>query len=107
MVFASASADMLTTFLVEILKMFIISSLAVLILAFAAVYFLTAGLVRPLRKMVAATQSFSKGDFTVRVPVEGYDELGQLAISFNNMASSLATTELTRRSASSPMSPTS
>ena len=57
--------------------MFIISSLAVLILAFAAVYFITADLVRPLRKMVAATQSFSKGDFTVRVPVESYDEIGQ------------------------------
>lgn len=78
--------------------MFIISSLAVLILAFAAVYFITADLVRPLRKMVAATQSFSKGDFTVRVPVESYDEIGQLAISFNNMATSLATTEVARRS---------
>ena len=97
-VFASASATMLTVFLTEILKMFIISSLAVLILAFAAVYFITADLVRPLRRMVSATQAFSKGDFTIRVPVESYDELGQLAISFNNMASSLATTELTRRS---------
>lgn len=97
-VFVSASANTLIVFLVEILKMFVISSLAVLILAFAAVYFITADLVRPMRKMVAATQSFSKGDFTVRVPVESYDELGQLAISFNNMASSLATTETTRRS---------
>ncbi|WP_101909097.1 HAMP domain-containing sensor histidine kinase [Marasmitruncus massiliensis] len=97
-VFVSASAKALTVFLKEILKMFMVSSLAVLILAFAAVYFITADLVRPLRKMVAATQSFSKGDFTVRVPVESYDELGQLAISFNNMASSLATTETTRRS---------
>jgi len=97
-IFASASAGTLTVFLKEILKMFIISSLAVLILAFAAVYFITADLVRPLRKMVAATQSFSKGDFTVRVPVESYDEIGQLAISFNNMATSLATTEVARRS---------
>lgn len=97
-IFASASATALTVFLSEILKMFIVSSLAVLILAFAAVYFITADLVRPLRKMVAATQSFSKGDFTMRVPVESYDEIGQLAISFNNMASSLATTELARRS---------
>ena len=94
----TASAGTLTVFLKEILKMFIISSLAVLILAFAAVYFITADLVRPLRKMVAATQSFSKGDFTVRVPVESYDEIGQLAISFNNMATSLATTEVARRS---------
>ena len=97
-IFASASAGTLTVFLKEILKMFIISSLAVLILAFAAVYFITADLVRPLRKMVAATRSFSKGDFTVRVPVESYDEIGQLAISFNNMATSLATTEVARRS---------
>ena len=34
----------------------------------------------------------------MRVPVESYDEIGQLAISFNNMASSLATTEVARRS---------
>lgn len=97
-IFVSASASALHVFLTEILKMFIISSLAVLILAFAAVYFITADLVRPLRKMVTATQAFSKGDFTMRVPVESYDEIGQLAISFNNMASSLATTEVARRS---------
>ncbi|MEM1485442.1 HAMP domain-containing sensor histidine kinase [Oscillospiraceae bacterium PP1C4] len=97
-IFASAPAKALTVFLIEILKMFAVSSLAVLILAFAAVYFITADLVRPLRKMVAATQSFSKGDFTVRVPVESYDEIGQLAISFNNMASTLASTETVRRS---------
>ena len=97
-IFASAPADTLMVFLSEILKMFVVSSLAVLILAFAAVYFITADLVRPLRKMVAATQAFSKGDFTVRVPVESYDEIGKLAISFNNMATSLATTEVTRRS---------
>lgn len=97
-VFASASAKELSVFLVEILKMFVVSSLAVLILSFAAVYLITADLVRPLRKMVAATQSFSKGDFTMRVPVESYDEIGQLAISFNNMASSLASLESVRRS---------
>ena len=33
----------------------------------------------------------------MRVPVS-YDEIGKLAISFNNMATSLATTEVTRRS---------
>ncbi|MFR9190015.1 MAG: HAMP domain-containing protein [Anaerotruncus massiliensis (ex Togo et al. 2019)] len=104
-IFASASAGTLTVFLKEILKMFIISSLAVLILAFAAVYFITADLVRPLRKMVAATRAL-KGDFTVRVPVESYDEIGQLAISFNNMATSLATTEW-RAAPSPPTSPMS
>ena len=97
-IFASASARTLTIFLVEILKMFVVSCLAVLILSIVAIYFITADLVRPLQKMVAATQSFSKGDFTMRVPVESYDELGQLAISFNNMATSLSTIETARRS---------
>lgn len=97
-IFASASGSTLSFFLGEILKMFVVSAMAVLILAFGAVYFITGDLVRPLRKMVAATQSFSKGDFTMRVPVESCDEIGQLAISINNMASSLATLESVRRS---------
>lgn len=97
-IFASASGDTLSYFLSEILKMFVVSAMAVLILAFAAVYFITGDLVRPLRKMVSATQSFSKGDFTMRVPVESCDEIGQLAISINNMASSLASLESVRRS---------
>lgn len=98
MVFASSPADMMMDFLAEILKMFVVSALAVLVLAFAAVYFITAGLVRPLRNMVVAAQSFSKGDFTMRVPVESHDEIGQLAVAFNNMASSLASMEVMRRS---------
>lgn len=97
-IFASAPSNALNAFLTEILKMFLISALAVLILAFAAVYFITADLIRPLRKMVAAAHSFAIGDFSVRVPVESYDEMGQLALAFNNMASSLATTETARRS---------
>lgn len=97
-IFASASGDALSYFLGEILKMFVVGAMTVLILAFAAVYFITGDLVRPLRKMVTATQSFSKGDFSIRVPVESCDEIGQLAISINNMASSLASLESVRRS---------
>lgn len=98
MVFASSPADMMMDFLAEILKMFVVSALAVLVLAFVAVYIITAGLVRPLRNMVVAAQSFSGGDFSMRVPVESHDELGQLAVAFNNMASSLASQEVMRRS---------
>ncbi|MBC8584568.1 sensor histidine kinase [Youxingia wuxianensis] len=97
-IFASTPATSLTEFLSEIFKMFIVSALAVLILSFVAIYFVTLGMVKPLRRMVKATQSFSKGDFTIRVPVESYDEIGQLAIAFNNMASDLASLESVRRS---------
>ncbi len=97
-IFVSSSASGLQYFLVEILNMFAISSLAVIVISFIVIYFVTSRMVKPLREMVGATQSFAKGDFTVRVPVTSYDEVGQLAIAFNNMATSLASTESVRRS---------
>lgn len=97
-IFVSSAATSLQYFLVEIMNMFAISSLAVIVISFVVIYFVTSRMVRPLREMVGATQSFSKGDFTVRVPVTSYDEVGQLAIAFNNMATSLAGTESVRRS---------
>ena len=97
-IFVSSSATGLQYFLVEILNMFAISSLAVIVISFIVIYFVTSRMVRPLREMVGATRSFAKGDFTVRVPVTSYDEVGQLAIAFNNMATSLASTEQVRRS---------
>lgn len=52
----------------------------------------------PCGQMAAATRAFAKGDFSVRVPVEGDDEIGRLASAFNNMATELALTESARRS---------
>ena len=48
--------------------------------------------------MAAAAKSLSTGDFTVRVPAEGEDEIAQLARSFNHMADSMADLESVRRS---------
>ncbi len=97
-VFVSAPADDLTAFLIEVLKMFLLGAAAVMMLACIIIYFATDRLVRPLRSMAQATASFAKGDFSIRVPVDGVDEMEKLAMAFNNMASSLATLEGTRRS---------
>lgn len=97
-IFSSSSSENLSYFLVELLNMFLVSSLAALAIAFILVYFVTRKMVVPLRRMVNAAQSFSKGDFTIRVPVEGQDEIAQLANAFNNMATDLANLESTRRS---------
>ncbi len=79
--------------------MFILSAVVVVLITLVVIiYFVTDRLVRPLREMVDATQSFSKGDFSVRVPVERYDEIGKLAMAFNNMATNLASQETMRRS---------
>ena len=96
-VFASCSSTALTTFLIDIFQMYVISAALVMLFSFIAIYFLTSNMVRPLQDMLAATQSFSKGDFSVRVPAEGDDEVAMLASAFNSMASSLAVMESTRR----------
>ncbi len=97
-VFATASADALNNLMVALLKMFIISAGAAVVLSFVICYFATGSLTRPLREMARATKAFSGGDFTIRVPVEGYDEMGQLAMAFNSMANSLTAQESMRRS---------
>ena len=55
-------------------------------------------MVKPLRDMLAATQSFSRGDYTARVQVSSSDEIGQLANEFNDMAEALARNEAMNRS---------
>ena len=97
-VFAASSAESLTQFVTDTLQMFALSALVALIVVFICVYYITGRMVRPIRQMVAATESFSKGDFSARVPVGDFDELGKLAMAFNNMASSMTTMESTRRS---------
>ena len=97
-VFASTSAQELTDFMGEILKMFLLSALVMMVVTFAVVYVVTGNLVRPLREMVKATESFAKGDFSARVPINERDEIGKLSMAFNNMAASLAQQESVRRS---------
>lgn len=98
-VFASLeSTKQLSDFLTEILKMFAVSSVAVLIIVTIIIYFVTHQMVKPLREMSEAAQEFGKGDFSKRLTVENYDEIGQLAMALNNMAQSLSTLETMRRS---------
>ena len=97
-VFAASSASNMHSFLSDVFAIFALGAILVTALSFIVIYFTTEAMVRPLKAMVKATNSFAKGDFTVRVPVEGDEEIEQLAMAFNNMASSLATLEVTSRS---------
>lgn len=97
-VFVSSSAAGMTAFLVDIFQMFVISAALVLIFSFVIIYFITSNMIKPLQDMLAATRSFSKGDFSVRVPVQGDDEIAMLSEAFNSMAGDLATMESMRRS---------
>lgn len=97
-VFVASRANALTSFIDSLVRTFLIAIVIALIFAFVAVYLLTRRMVRPLKEMSSAAKSFAKGEFSVRVPVRDNDEVGQLAVSFNNMAASLTTLEDMRRS---------
>jgi signal transduction histidine kinase len=97
-IFVCSKSGGLSKIISGVFKIFIFCVCMILIFAFIAIYFVTSRLVRPLRQMSCAAQSFSKGDFSARIPVRGHDEIGQLAVAFNNMASSLTSLEEMRSS---------
>ena len=74
------------------------SSVWVMLAAVIAAYFITERIVHPLRTMTGAAKKFGKGDFSIRVPVYGRDEVSELAVAFNNMADSLESLEKMRNS---------
>ncbi|MDL1916779.1 sensor histidine kinase [Anaerolineae bacterium CFX4] len=63
---------------------------------FAAAFFLTWILTRPVLELVSATHAVAKGDFSPRVERWADDEIGELASAFNHMTESLAQAERER-----------
>jgi two-component system, OmpR family, sensor histidine kinase BaeS len=52
---------------------------------------------RPFIALTAAARQLGTGQFDTQVPIESDDEVGELAVAFNSMASSLERTETARR----------
>ena len=97
-VLVTTSAEELLDYIIDNVQTFLISGLAILIVAFVVLYLMTYRLVRPLRQMATATRQFSQGDFSYRVKVRGKDEIAELASALNGMAVSLSSVEEMRRS---------
>lgn len=64
-----------------------------LLIALMAVLYISHGLSGPISEIVSGTHQIEHGNFDVRVPVRGDNELGKLAASFNEMAAGLALQE--------------
>jgi signal transduction histidine kinase len=61
------------------------------------VQFLAHGMTSPLREMTAAARAMAQGDYTRRVRATSQDEVGVLAVAFNQMAADLAAADRQRR----------
>lgn len=72
------------------------TTLVMVAVGFAAAFFLTWILTRPVLELVSATHAVAKGDFTPRVERWADDEIGELASAFNHMTESLAQAERER-----------
>jgi len=79
----------LDSFVSNIQGYYLISVLVILIVCCIATYAIAIRMIRPLQKMSVAARQFAKGNFDVTVPVTSNDEIGELAMAMNNMASSL------------------
>ncbi len=97
-IIVTASGRDITSFTDMILRIFILSAVASLALSVFAISIFSYNMVKPLKQMAKAAKQFGKGDFSVRVKQTTNDEMGELAVAFNNMAESLASSETIRKS---------
>lgn len=82
----------------EILRSMTVAALWIMLAALIAIYFITERVIGPLRDMSRAAKKMAVGQFDVRVPVHGRDEVAELAVAFNQMAGALENLEQMRNS---------
>ncbi|MDI6772394.1 MAG: ATP-binding protein [bacterium] len=75
----------------------VVAGIAAIVAAGALSIYVTRRIVLPVQALAAASQRLAAGHHDERVPVQGTDEMGALADSFNTMAEALGQTETRRR----------
>ena len=69
------------------------ATLWITLVALLATYLISDRITRPLKDISRAAGEFAAGNFSVRVPVSGQDEIAELCATFNDMADSLSRQE--------------
>lgn len=93
--FGENSAE--NNFLKSINEMLIYGGIATAVIAILLGIIFSRSFSRPILEMTAATQAIAKGDLGRKVQVRSQDELGKLAISFNQMSDELEKSHKTQR----------
>jgi two-component system sensor histidine kinase BaeS len=84
-------------FLDRVNRLIVYAALGATVVALFLGIFLASTLTRPLRELISATRAVAQGDLEQRVPVRSRDELGELAMAFNQMNANLARSRDLRR----------
>ena len=67
----------------------IFSIIFALLLAFVLGSLITAGIIKPVNKIIRISRKFSAGDFTHKIYHDSHDEIGELADTLNKMATDI------------------
>lgn len=97
-VFSTAPLSAIRELMLTIIRLYLLSAIIPIILMFFAIYTMTYRMTKPLKLMSEASKAMAKGDFSKRIPVTSDDEIGELAVSFNQMTNSLVQLEGMRKS---------
>jgi len=81
----------------QILLINFITSIVTITFTAIIIFFVSRKITAPLRTMRNSTMQFAKGDFSHRIKVQGKDEIGQLAQTFNHMAEELGSLDQLRK----------
>ncbi len=83
--------------LAQVRRAVLLAAVAAGLVALVVGGLLVLNVLRPLRQLQAGVHRIAQGDRSVRVPIRGQDEIGQLAQAFNRMAESLERQEALRQ----------
>lgn len=97
-VFFNTEMSAITDSLGSFSRIFLISCLISIFIAVILVFFQTKKISKPIADINSAVLAIASGKFDKRLPVKSNDETGQLASSFNYMASSLEQLDKMRES---------
>lgn len=97
-VFVCVPAQSTAALFLDLSRVFILLTIAVLLLTLIATIVVVRNMIRPMKNMAIAARKFAAGDYSARAPLPKYqDELYDMTISFNNMAESMQNAEEARR----------
>lgn len=81
----------------NVFKLFLVSVLISIFISIVLVYIFSLRISRPLKQIKNAAKEIAGGEFQKRLNIKAKDEIGELAVSFNNMAVALQNLEEMRR----------
>lgn len=98
LLFGRLPATSLTNYLKELIFTVVVAAAVIMTGVFFILYFYTNSIFAPVKEMTMAVRRFGEGDFSAKLNVTEENEFGFLANSINEMATSIAETEETRKS---------